>query len=176
MGDQYFEQQSEELRQFLDFIGEDLENVKRVIDFCDKEDLDVDFKIHSKSETAKESAQKLDVELDQIVKTLVFKAGDDFVAALCPGDSRVSEQKLEEITGEEVRMAKPSEVKKATGYVVGGVSPFDLDIPVYMEESLTHHKEVKPAAGSRVVGVTLEPEELKSATGSQPHELTLNDL
>ena len=171
MGTQYFEQQPEDLKQFLEFIGEDLENVKRVIDFCESRDLDVKFKVHSKTETAKESAQKTDIELGQVVKTLVFKAGDGFVAVLCPGDSRVSEEKLEEVTGEEVRMANPSEVKESTGYIVGGVSPFDLDIPVYMEESLLEHDRIKPAAGSRVVGATLGSEELKDTVKAEVAKL-----
>jgi len=174
MGHQYFRQQSEDLKQFIDFIGEDLENVRRVIEFCESKDLDVEFKVHSKTETAKESAQKTDIELGQVVKTLVFKAGDDFVAVLCPGDRRVSEEKLEEATGEEVRMANPSEVKDKTGYVVGGVSPFDLKIPVYMEESLTEYEEVKPAAGSRVVGAEIDPEELRNIIVSRELSITEN--
>lgn len=171
MGTQYFEQQPEDLKQFLEFIGEDLENVKRVIDFCESRDLDVKFKVHSKTETAKESAQKTDIDLGQVVKTLVFKSGDGFVAVLCPGDSRVSEEKLEEVTEEEVRMANPSEVKESTGYIVGGVSPFDLDIPVYMEESLLEHDRIKPAAGSRVVGATLGSEELKDTVKAEVAKL-----
>ena len=167
MENKFFEQQPEELEEFLDFIEEDVENVRRVVDFVEENDLDVEFKVHGKSETAEESAKKTGVELSQIVKTLVFKTGNDFVAVLCPGDRRVSEEKLEEITGEEVRMANPSEVEEHTGYVVGGVSPFDLDIDVYMEESLLERDEVKPAAGSRVVGVTLDPESLRSAINAE---------
>lgn len=163
MGNQYFQQEPQELDQFLDFIVEDAENVRRVISCCKENDLDVEFMVHSKSETAEESAKNTDVELGQIVKTLVFRAGEDFIAVLCPGNKRVSEQRLEDLTGEEVRMANPSEVKQQTGYVVGGVSPFDLDIEVYMEESLLEEEEVKPAAGSRVVGVTLSPEKLKES-------------
>jgi len=33
-------------------------------------------------------------------------------------------------------MASPSEVKEKTGYIVGGVSPFDLNIQTCMEQSL----------------------------------------
>ncbi len=162
-----FEQSPEELVQFLDFMDEDIENVKRVVSFCKENSLDAEFKVHGKSETAEESAEKTGVDLGQIVKTLVFIAGDEPVAVLCPGSGRVSEEKLEEVTGEDVRMANPSEVKDSTGYVVGGVSPFDLDIPVYMEESLLEHDEIKPAAGSRVVGVTVEPEDLKKAVDAE---------
>lgn len=171
MGEQYFEQQPEDLKQFLDFIGEDIDNVRRVIEFCEENDLDADFRVHSKTETAKESAQKTDVELDQIVKTLVFKTGDDFVAVLCPGDCRVSEQKLENLTESEVRMANPSEVTDETGYYIGGVSPFDLNIQIFMEESLIENDKVKPAAGSRVVGVTLDPKELKKVVNAETNKL-----
>jgi Cys-tRNA(Pro) deacylase len=171
MGDQYFQQKPEDLKEFLNFIDDDLENVRRVIEFCERKDLDVDFKVHSKSETAEESAQKTDIELNQIVKTLVFKAGDKFIAVLCPGDKRVDEQKLEDITGEEVRMANPSEVRDKTGYVIGGVSPFDLDIPVYMEKSLLEQKKVKPAAGSRVIGLEITPESLKDSTDAKKASL-----
>ena len=163
MGDQYFLQEPEELEKFIDFIGKDLENVKRVINFCEENELDVEFKVHSKTETAEESAEKTDIELGQVVKTLVFKAGDDFIAVLCPGDSRVSEERLEELTSQSIRMANPEEVKEHTGYIVGGVSPFDLDIEVFMEESLMERDEIKPAAGSRVVGITVAPEDLKKA-------------
>ncbi len=162
-----FEQKPDELEQFLDFMDEDLENVRRVIDFCEEKELEAEFKIHGKSETAKESAEKTDVNLEQIVKTLVFIAGEQPVAVLCPGSGRVSEEKLEEVTDEEVRMANPSEVEESTDYVIGGVSPFDLDIPVYMEEELLEQEVVKPAAGSRVVGVTVNPEELKETIDAE---------
>lgn len=172
MEEKCFEQDIDQMDQFARFMEEDIENVRRVIRFCKENRLNVEFKVHAKSETAEESAKNNGVKLDQVVKTLVFKAGDEFIAVLCPGDRRVDEEKLEETTGEEVRMARPGEVKEATGYVVGGVSPFDLEIPVYMEEKLLERDIVKPAAGSRVVGVEISPEKLKEVTGSGKAELT----
>lgn len=172
MGDQYFNQQPEELEQFLEFIEEDLDNVERALRACEESGVDAEFMVHAKSETAEESAENTDVEPGQIVKTLVFKAGDDFIAVLCPGDKRVSESELEGLTGEDVRMANPSEVKQHTGYVVGGVSPFDLEIPVYMEETLMEQEIVKPAAGSRVVGVELEAGELAEAVDAEAADVT----
>ncbi|MBC5792815.1 MAG: hypothetical protein H8Z69_02125 [Nanohaloarchaea archaeon] len=163
MGDKYFDLDRDELLEMLDFLEEDVENVRRVAKFIEEKDIDAEFLFHGKSESAKDSAEKTDLDLDQIVKTLVFKTGNDFVAVLCPGDSRVSEQSLEDLTGSKVRMAKPSEVENHTGYIVGGVSPFDLDIDVFMDISIPEKDLVRPAAGSRVVGVELEPEELVRA-------------
>jgi Cys-tRNA(Pro) deacylase len=166
-----FTQSPEELETFLDLIEEDLENIRRVIGFCKEKDLDVEFMVHAKSETVDESAENVGISEDKIVKTLVFKAGEEFVAVLCPGDQRVSEEKLEEITGENIRMANPSEVKENTGYIVGGVSPFDLDIPVFMEESILENEEVKPASGSRVIGVSVDPEQLKNKIDARTFDI-----
>lgn len=172
MGDQYFKQSPEQLEEFLGFMEKDIENVRRVIKECEENDLKVEFMVHAKAETVQESADNTNVDRSEIVKTLVFKAGEEFVAVLCPGDKRVDEEKLEQVTEKEVRMAKPEEVKDSTGYVVGGVSAFDLEIPVYMEESILEKEEVKPAAGSRVLGVKIDPEDLEEVTGATIESLT----
>lgn len=151
-----FTQKPSELVQILDFLEDDIENVRRAIK--EVKDLDVKFEIHAKAETVDESVQHSPVEKNQIIKTLVFKASEDFIAVMCPGDRRVDEDKLEDLVGES-RMAKPSEVEDETGYIVGGVSPFDLDIPVYASEKIPEG-EVRPAGGSRVIGVKIDREEL----------------
>ena len=151
-----FTQKPSELAQILDFLEEDIENVRRVIE--ELEDLDVKFEVHAKAETVDESVQHSPVDKNQIIKTLIFKASEGFIAVMCPGDRRVDEDKLEEKVGE-VRMAKPSEVEEETGYIVGGVSPFDLDIPVYASEKIPEG-EVRPAGGSRVIGVKIDRERL----------------
>lgn len=165
-----FTQTVDEMDELADFMEEDVENIQRVIKFCKENGLDVEFEVHAKAETCEESAQHSPVEMEQIVKTLVFMA-DEPIAVLCPGDMRVSEEKLEEATGSSVRMANPDEVEDATGYVIGGVSPFDLEIPVHMEGSILEHDTVRPAAGSRIVGANISPQELKDATGAESHEL-----
>ncbi|MFQ3307890.1 MAG: prolyl-tRNA editing enzyme YbaK/EbsC (Cys-tRNA(Pro) deacylase) [Candidatus Nanohaloarchaea archaeon] len=161
-----FKQTRAEMSEFADFIESDIENVQRVLEAVEEADIEVEFMVHAKSETVKESAENTDVNEAEIVKTLIFIA-DKPVAVLCSGDKRVSEDKLEKITDSEVRMAKPDEVKDKTGYIIGGVSPFDLDIKTFIEEDLMDREEVKPAAGSRVVGVTLDPEDLKEVAGAE---------
>ncbi|MFB6100637.1 MAG: aminoacyl-tRNA deacylase [Candidatus Nanohalobium sp.] len=168
---EFFNQKPSELTEFLDFMEEDIENIRRVVDFVEENDMDVEFIVHGKSETVGESVEKKGIEAEKIVKTLVFIAGGKPISVLCPADSRVSEEKLEEETGEEVRMADPEEVEKATGYIIGGVSPFDLEIPVYMEESILEHEIVDAAAGSRVVGAEVSPEELKECNSAEALDL-----
>jgi len=165
-----FEQSPEQLIEFLDFIEADIENVSRAIKALESEGLDADFEVHAKAETVDESVQHSPVEKDQIIKTLIFRASEGFIAVMCPGDKRVDEEKLEEIAGE-ARMAKPGEVKEETGYIVGGVSPFDLDIPVYASDEIPEG-EVRPAGGSRVIGVKIEREELFDLINPQVVDVT----
>lgn len=168
----YLKQDAPELELFLNLLDQDMENVRRVINEVEENDIDAEFIVHSKAETVEESSENTGVDPSNIVKTLVFKSGDEFVAVLCPGNRRVDKEKLGEITGENVRMAKPGEVKDSTGYKVGGVSPFDLDIKVYMEESILEKEEVKPAAGSRVVGAEIDPGELEEASGAETVDIS----
>ena len=153
-----FEQSPRELEEFLNFMEEDIENVRRVIGTLESEDIDAELEIHAKAETVDESVQHSPVDKNQIIKTLIFRASDEFIAVMCPGDRRVDEEKLENLVGE-IRMARPEEVEEHTGYVVGGVSPFDLKIPLYASNKIPEG-EVRPAAGSRVIGVKIEREEL----------------
>lgn len=154
-----FQQTVYQMDQLVDFLEEDLSNIQRVIDFVRSEDIEARFEVHAKAETCEESAEHSPVSMEQIVKTLVF-IGEEPVAVLAPGSARVDEDQLESQIGEEVRMADPDEVRGHTGYPIGAVSPFDLDIRVLMEESLLEHDEVRPAAGSRAVGAVISPGEL----------------
>lgn len=166
-----FRQAPEQLEEFLEFMEEDIENVERVM--AELMEDDVEFLIHGKAETVQESAENTGINPEEIVKTLIF-IGDRPVAVLCPGDTSVSEEKLENILDSEVRMARPEEVKEATGYIIGGVSPFDLDIDVFMEESILDKDRVKPAGGSRVVGVSIDPEALKRVSEAEPIDVSRN--
>ena len=74
--------------------------------------------------TAEDAATALGCNVGAIVKSLLFSAGEDFVLCLVSGDKRCSLNKLKKIIDEkDVSMAKPDDVKKITGYTIGGVSP-----------------------------------------------------
>ena len=74
--------------------------------------------------TAKDAASSLKCELGAIVKSLVFKAEDEFVVCLVSGDRRCSLKKLKKILNKkDVAMANANEVKDHTGFSIGGVSP-----------------------------------------------------
>lgn len=166
-----FKQSPQEMNEFLNFLEEDLENIKNVRNEMENFNVEYSFEIHAKAETVNESAKHSSIEKNQIVKTLVFFAGQDPVAVLCPGNKRVSEDKIQDLTGRTVRMASPEEVYEKTGYPVGAVSPFNLEITVYMHKELLEYEEVRPAAGSRLVGINIGPEDLKEVSNAETHDL-----
>jgi prolyl-tRNA synthetase len=63
---------------------------------------------------------------DEVVKTLIYKAGDKVVAALVRGDHELNEAKLGRALGTAVEMADPGLVTRITGARVGFAGPVDL--------------------------------------------------
>ena len=100
--------------------------------------------------TANDAATALGCKVGAIVKSLLFKAGDSFVLCLVSGDKRCSLNKLKKILEEnDVSMANPDDVKKITGYTIGGVSPVGHlnKVKIYIDTNLERFKTVFAAAG-----------------------------
>ena len=87
--------------------------------------------------TIEEITAFLDKPADQVVKTLIYRAGDQPVAVLIRGDHQANEIKIAaalrdalELEFTELEMATDAQTEKATGAPVGFAGPVDLDIPV----------------------------------------------
>lgn len=103
------------------------------------------------TETAELAAEAIGCELGQIAKSLVFVADGEPVLVLVAGDRRGDAKAIASVLGaRKVRFADAEVVKAATGYEVGGVSPFDLPagLTVLIDDSLGRYETVFPAAGT----------------------------
>ncbi|MBI2578495.1 MAG: YbaK/EbsC family protein [Candidatus Aenigmarchaeota archaeon] len=101
--------------------------------------------------------------LQQVLKTLVF-VGDNPVIAVLPGDRKASLSKLNEITKQNnLRIAKPDEVLRITGYSVGGVTPFCIKNKAekIMDKGVFKNKTVNIGSGKAEIGIELKTEKLK---------------
>ena len=102
--------------------------------------------------TAIDAACALDCEIDQIVKTLVFRKHGDTspIVVLIGGDDRVDMRKLARTIGEPVERADAKFVKKSTGFAIGGVPPVGHAVTtcVVVEETLAKRSGVWAAAGT----------------------------
>ena len=71
-----------------------------------------------------EAAEKLGLDPARVFKTLVVAAGADLVVAVLPVACQLNLKRLAKAVGvKKAAMAEVGRVERATGYVVGGVSP-----------------------------------------------------
>ena len=131
--------------------------------------------LETSARTANDAATALGCNVGAIVKSLLFKTGDKFCLCLVSGDKRCSLNKLKKKLNEkDVSMANPKEVKKITGYTIGGVSPVGhlVNTKIYMDKNLERFSNVFAAAGhpNAVFGITFF--ELKKLTNSEVVDLT----
>ena len=127
------------------------EPVKRVQEFIKKFDPKLKVLVlDATARTAKDAASSLKCEVGAIVKSLLFKTESSFLICLISGDRRCSLNKLKKILQkEDVSMANAEEVKKNTGFSIGGVSPVAHTsiLDIIIDKSLNRFPYIFAAAG-----------------------------
>jgi prolyl-tRNA editing enzyme YbaK/EbsC (Cys-tRNA(Pro) deacylase) len=101
-------------------------------------------RLSDSARTAGLAATALDVEVGQIVKSLVFLRGDEPVLVLCAGDRRVDADRLG------LDPAPADRVRSVTGFSIGGVPPLghDVELATMIDQSLRRFEVVWAAAGT----------------------------
>ena len=129
----------------------DKEPVKRAERFLKDFDKSLEVIIlENSARTAQDAAKALDCNVGAIVKSLLFRTGDDFILCLVAGDKRCSLNKLKKLKDKkDISMASPEEVKTQTGYTIGGVSPIGHlnKIEILIDKSLERFNQLFAAAG-----------------------------
>jgi prolyl-tRNA editing enzyme YbaK/EbsC (Cys-tRNA(Pro) deacylase) len=111
------------------------------------------------------AAARIGCEVGQIAKSLLFrdkKGGYHLV--LMAGNAKVSSGKLKRLVGSETSMASPQETYEVTGFRVGGVCPFGVSVPVYIDAGLRAWETIYPAAGTDASGVPITYDRLREIT------------
>ena len=133
-----------------DFLNK--EPVKRVKEFISKFDPELNILVlDTTARTAVDAANSLRCEVGAIVKSLLFRAGNSFLICLIAGDKRCSLNKLKKILEKkDVSMANADEVKKNTGFSIGGVAPIGhtRKLNILVDISLSRFANVFAAAGN----------------------------
>ena len=125
--------------------------------------------------TAQDAATALGCNVGAIVKSLLFSAGNNFVLCLVSGDKRCSLNKLKKILDiKDVSMANAEDVKKITGYTIGGVSPVGhlIKLKIYIDSSLERFTTVFAAAGHPNCVFKINFNKLINLTSGEIKELT----
>jgi len=100
--------------------------------------------------TAQEAADAVGCELGQIVKSLVFRSGENPLLFLVSGKNQLNVKKVSRELGIPIEKADAQFVRDATGYAIGGVPPVAHANPmhVYIDQDLMGYQEVWAAAGT----------------------------
>jgi Cys-tRNA(Pro) deacylase len=118
-----------------------------------------------------ESARQLGVDEHAVIKTLVMQdeRGRPLVV-LMHGDRQVSTKNLARQLGcKSVEPCSAEAAQRASGYQVGGTSPFGLKregVPVYVQASVLELPRIRINGGRRGYLVGIEPAVLTGALGA----------
>ncbi|HEY8596480.1 MAG TPA: YbaK/EbsC family protein [Devosiaceae bacterium] len=126
--------------------------------------------------TAQMAADALNIEVARIVKSLVFRgaeSGQPYLL-LVSGSNRVHEKRVGRLLGEKLERADADFVRDATGFAIGGVSPFGhpVALATVFDETLFAHETVWAAAGAPRAVFEIAPAELVRCTSAQVLDVT----
>jgi prolyl-tRNA editing enzyme YbaK/EbsC (Cys-tRNA(Pro) deacylase) len=100
--------------------------------------------------TAKEAADALGIEVGQIASSLIFLADGEPVLVIASGGHRVDTMQLAMILEvNDITKADADDVRKATGFAIGGVAPVGHPHPLrtIVDIALSRYDEVWAAGG-----------------------------
>ncbi len=117
-----------------------------------------------------EAAAALGLDPACVLKTLVAEtATGELVVAVLPVSGRLDLKALARAVGSpRVRLADPAAAERATGYVVGGISPLGQRrrLPTVVDATALAHEQVYVSAGRRGLDVGLAPADLVRVTAA----------
>ncbi len=116
-----------------------------------------------------ESVAALGVEPERVFKTLVADVDGGLVVGVVPVSGELDLKALAgAVGGRRGVMADPHVAERATGYVVGGISPLGQRrrLPIVLDDSALGHETVFVSGGRRGFQIEIAPEDLVSVAAA----------
>jgi Cys-tRNA(Pro)/Cys-tRNA(Cys) deacylase len=114
-----------------------------------------------------EAAAALGISADRVFKTLLARVDERLVVAVVPVSGILDLKALAAaLGGKRAAMAEPADAERATGYVVGGISPLGTRtaLPTAVDSTVSDADVVYVSAGRRGLQVSLAPADLVQLT------------
>ncbi|PKM43984.1 MAG: Cys-tRNA(Pro) deacylase [Gammaproteobacteria bacterium HGW-Gammaproteobacteria-1] len=125
---------------------------------------------HDRAATAygEEAADKLGLSPARVFKTLLAQLdGRELVVAVVPVANQLNLKQLAAaLNARSADMARPADAERATGYVVGGISPLGQKkaLRTVIDDSARGHATIYVSAGRRGLEIELAPADLAALT------------
>jgi Cys-tRNA(Pro) deacylase len=143
------------------------ESVRRVVEAMERQGITIEpVEFADSTRTATDAAAAIGTTVAQIVKSLIFMAGDEMILVLTSGANQVDVALLGESLGKPISRATADGVRETTGFSIGGVPPIGhtTQLPVYMDETLLAFDQVWAAAGTPHTVFSITPDDLRRVT------------
>ena len=116
-----------------------------------------------------EAAEALGLDPHEVFKTLLASVDGRLVVAVVPVTGQLDLKALAAaVGGKKALMADPADAERATGYVVGGISPVGQRrrLTTVIDESATALSTIYVSGGRRGLDIGLSPTDLLAVTGA----------
>lgn len=116
-----------------------------------------------------EAVEALGLDPARVFKTLVAEVDGKLTVGVVPVTGQLDLKALAAaVGGKKAKMADPTAAQRATGYVLGGISPLGhrSRLPVVVDASAETFETVHCSAGRRGLEVELAPADLVRLTGA----------
>jgi len=117
-----------------------------------------------------EAAERLGLDPERVFKTLLASVDGSLCVCVLPVAAQLDLRAL----GKRAAMADPRDAQRATGYVVGGISPLGQRrrLRALLDEAAFAHETIFVSAGRRGLELELSPSDLAALTGADTARLT----
>ena len=125
-----------------------------------------------------EAADVLGISRDRVFKTLIAATDGELtrlVVAVIPVGKRLDLKALAAVMGtKKMVMADGADAERATGYVVGGISPLGQRkrLPLLLDGSALAHETIYVSAGKRGLEIELAPGDLLALSNGKAASIT----
>jgi Cys-tRNA(Pro)/Cys-tRNA(Cys) deacylase len=132
----------------------------------------IEFRVHEYSgvdvadgDYAVAVARALDRPVGQLFKTLIASVDGDLRVFVVAADRQLDLRAV----GKRAQLATKAEAERATGYVVGGISPLGQRkrLPATVDEAALEWETILVSAGRRGLQIELRPQDLVEVTGAR---------
>lgn len=123
-----------------------------------------------------EASEKLGIDANSVFKTLVTQCDSlELVVAIIPVSKKLNLKLMAKAIGaKKVKMAAKHDVEKATGYVLGGISPLGQKkrLRTFIDSSANNQDKIFVSAGRRGLELEISPSDLCTVINGRFSNLT----